>query len=647
MSQKKSPNPMLIKPASLHVLYVYGLAAASFVLCGNVSSEELPKPASDNAMSTIDRPAGIPFYVGNMSVDLVVGHPITDPNNIPANDATLKRMRDAGVFAAVDYLAWRHAEKEPEQWDFSDYREKAAFMRANGMEYVPFSWVHFPPKWYLESEEFVPYKNLVTGETIPQLSLWAPDLERLFDRFYGALAAQMGDKISFIRLAMPSEYGEIGYCAGYTNWLVPQPHAGPGFWCGDRFARADFRRDALERYGSLAAVNAGWGTSFEAESDICPPDPARWAELIQSAAGRVRWLDFLDWYNGSMERGLETLVRVVRRHFPETKIVFSLGYAAERPSYGNDQGRYLKAAARLGIVAQSPTNVGHFAPRRVASASRFYGVPYFTEPPGVMNADQVLDRIFIEISNGTDVWFDYLGNLEAGREALDEYRKLLDGRKPDLDIAIWHPTTDLELDPSNRNWSQPTEEVAEFLRDAIDYHVVDDRMIRDGALEKLGIRCLILAGAQWGDGKAWQKVRTWVEAGGSFILGQGGPVTAAHGTADLRALLEADHTAAEAPSDMSTFAAFAETAARPLGKGSVLTFDSHSLTPLQKANVLASLAAAPDSARIDGVCQSRFGDAVGLYNSSREKRTVTLGDGVTIDLPARSIRKVDLSTGSK
>lgn len=586
----------------------------------------------------------IPFYIGNMSVDLVVGHPIADPNNIPANDATIRRMRESGAFASVDYLAWRHVEKEPEQMDFSDYSQKATFMRANGMDYVPFSWVHFPPQWYLESEDFVPYENLATGETIPQVSLWSPDLERLFDRFYGALADQMGGEISFIRLAMPSEYGEIGYCAGYTNWLVSQPHAGPGFWCGDRFARADFRRDAMERYGSIEAVNKAWGTDFGTEEAIVLPDPAHWADLIRSVEGRTRWLDFLDWYNGSMERGLETLVRVVRRHFPETEIVFSLGYAAERPTYGNDQGRYLKAAARLGIVPQSPTNVGHFAPRRVASASRFYGVPYVTEPPGVMNADQVLDRIFIEISNGTDVWFDYLGNLEAGRESLDAYRELLDGRRPDIDIALWHPTVDLELDPANRNWSLQTGDVAEALRDAVDYHVMDDRMIRDGALEKLGISCLILAGGQWGERKAWEKVRAWVEAGGSFILGQGGPVTDAHGTTDLRELLGADQKAVEAPSDMSTFAAFAESATRPLGKGHVLMLDTQSLPPAHKAEVLARLAATTaQSPAIDGVLLSRFGDEVVLFNSTREGRTVSLQNGNTVDLPARSIRKVNLS----
>jgi hypothetical protein len=576
-----------------------------------------------------------------MGVALLVGRPLNDPNLIPSNARTIERMDKAEAFAAVDYLAWRHAEKEPGKWDFSDYRKKADFMNTEGKKYVPFAWVHFPPDWYLNSAAFVPYTNLVTGKTIPQLSIWSPDLARVYDRFYEALANQMGGVINFIRLAMPSEYGEIGYCAGYTGWLIPQPDAGMGYWCGDPHARADYRRDALERYGSLEKVNTAWGTDFATVEAITLPDPALLPDYLESEVSRRRWLDFLDWYNASMENALEALVRIVDKHFHGKEIIASLGYGAERPPYGNDQGRYLKTAARLGISVQSPTNIGHFAPRRVASASEFYGVPYYTEPPGVMTQDQVLDRIFIEISNGTDKWFDYLGNLEAGHAEMEKYAHLLAPASPEIKVAVWHPSDDLSLDPAVPNWSGTTGAIAEHLRDALDYHVIDDRMITDGALGKMDIRCLILAGGKWGNREAWRKVESWVRQGGFLIIGSTDPIRDSISGEALGFHFE------ESPSLSDPAPANKDEQYLKAGNGGVAMFDDSKMTPPQKAERIALTAekgqanhqsAYPSTPALDGIYITRRKNELILYNARRNEQSLTFDDGKTVVLPARSIR---------
>lgn len=454
----------------------------------------------------------IPFYSGNLSVEYFRG--CWDPQLVPQpgfrvlTPERIRELKRAGCCADVDYLTWSYLEREAGQWDWRIYQHNARDLKAAGLDYVPFAWLHFPPLWK-EAEGYQPYVNLDTGRSIPQLSLWSPETTQVYDTFYRRLKEEMGSSIAWIRLAMPSEYGEIGYCAGYTRWLRPQPDAGEGYWCGDPLAVADFRRTMLERYDSLDDMNQAWGTAFATPEEVAPlPTEPVVAQLTASATRRQYWFDFLDWYNLAWENKVEELVGVVRRHFPETELVLSFGYASEKPCYGNDQSRYLALAGRLGVAAQTPSNVGHFPSRKVATACRLYGAPYYTEPPAEMTADQELDRMFLEIGNGTDCWFDYLSNLMAGRDHFATYGHLLGGT-PEIEVALWHPRLDLWMQPDH-HWAPATHALAEPLRDVVDYEVVDDRMIRDDGLSQLGTRALILAGAEWLDGMVWRKVLHWV-----------------------------------------------------------------------------------------------------------------------------------------
>jgi hypothetical protein len=599
----------------------------------------------------------MPFYTGNPDVGLFTaywtGKGLGDEFEPWSSEATLRRLRDIHVFAVTDYLAWCYAERDAGKWDFAAYQKTADAMRSHNIEYVPFCWVHYPPRWYLESARFVPYVNLATGESIPQVSLWSPDLKNIHDRFYGALAREMGGTVSFIRLGMPSEYGEIGYCAGMTKWLMPQPHAGPGFWCGDVYAKRDFAERMLERYGTLEALNKSWGTAFADGKEIAMPDPKTTAaELDGSAALRHRWLDFIDWYDGAWERTLEELTGIVRKHFPGKEIVASLGYGSERDCTGNDEGRYIKAMARLGLSSQSAANVGAFVPRRVASACRFYGVPYYTEPPGRMTRDQEMDRMFEEISNGTDRWFDYPGNLEGAKDVIAKYGALLTGKKPRIDVALWYPTTDQELDP-DADWSGPTILGAEALRQAIDYEVVDDRMIRDGALDKMGFKCVVLMGARWLDRGAWEKVLEWTRRGGLLVVGQGTAMRDVEGAEDLWREQSVGNPPKAAAMGGDAEKVF-DAGEKRLGAGVSVVFDANGMTGKEKVELVAKLCVRDGSCRnaarvttpeVRGVYAARFDGEVVYYNSTREGVMAPLDDSGAgargeVNIPGRSIRVV-------
>lgn len=217
------------------------------------------------------------FYTGNLSVGYFMeywgtGKPGSGDIATPEYCA---QMKSVSVSAVCDYLAWCKAESEPGKWDWSFYDRNEKVLHENGLQYNVFCWLHFPPKWFMETPDYVPYRCVEHDQPVQQTSLWAPGTLKTYDRFYKELAAHFGDRIDFLRLATPAEYGEIGYPNGMTNWLVPQDHKHAGFWCNDPYARTDFRRQMEKRYRTIHALNKSWGTSFPSFEEIDFPAIAK------------------------------------------------------------------------------------------------------------------------------------------------------------------------------------------------------------------------------------------------------------------------------------------------------------------------------------------------------------------------------------
>jgi len=595
----------------------------------------------------------IDFYSGNLSVGYFMhywGTAKQEPfdrlkhEQVILNQSLIELLQRNRCTAMVDYLAWCCAEPEQGKWDWSYYVENARILGESDIGYVPFCWLHFPPEWYETQPEFVPYQNLETGRTIPQVSLWSPDLLRIYDEFYRRLADELGSKITFLRLAMPSEYGEVGYCAGMTKWLRPQEYAQPGYWCGDPFAADDFKQRMLNRYKTLKKINSAWGTDYKSSDAVRMPNPKEIQGQFDRPESRQHWVDFVDWYNESWALRIEQLVHIVRRHFPDQQIVLSLGYGSERACYGNDQGRYVQLMHRLAVVCQAPGDIGYIATRRVSSACRTFGVPYFTEPPGDVSVEREIDRIFADVSNGVQTWFDYPQNLDRAREHFERYAPLLDGEAPETTLAVWHPTLDHWLHPDS-DWSQPTLRVADALREFNAFEIVDDRMIRGHALQHLGIRQLVLAGAKWLDRDAWQQVHRWVKRGGVFLVLQDEPVSDIHGDTSL---WKAQQPADTGLVDIANRALTAETrqaivdavwshSAKRIGKGWVLALDTKDIPADRIAWIVSSLCmqagtrvGKPDwnlkflDNGIDGILSTLFPSRILYYNKTSQRKTLFL-----------------------
>lgn len=501
----------------------------------------------------------IPFYTGNLSVDSFMHYWGTrkEPPTPQVTAESVAQLKRISCFAACDYLAWCLAEPERGRWDFSLYRSNADKLAEAGIRYNVFCWLHFPPRWFLRDAEFTPYRCLEHDKPVQQMSLWAPATRRIYRSFYQQLAKAMGDRIAFIRLAMPSEYGEIGYPVGMTNWLVPQEHVHPGFWCGDRYARQAFRAWALRRYRTLDAINRAWGTRFTAADSIdFPPVSAEAVALCrqpEQTAARTRWLDFQDWYNQSWTDFMVWSGGVVKRAFPgfglpqpgrdlreRKEIIVSLGYGAETPAYGNDQGRHVAAMKAAGLSAQTPGDISYFATRRVSTACALYGVPYYTEPPGDVNRDREVQRIWMDASNGSQVHFDYPQNLDSARDIFARYKEHLTGRRSLTDCGLLLPTTTQLLHPE-WGWPPDLHGFSDVLRDRLDFEVLDEQMVADGGLKKLRIHLLVMADTEYLRASTLRALAAWVRGGGVLVALQREAVRAVDGSDSVWRLLAPLH----------------------------------------------------------------------------------------------------------
>ncbi|MDH7602739.1 MAG: beta-galactosidase [Armatimonadota bacterium] len=479
-------------------------------------------------------PTRIPFYTGNLSVTPFMRYwgTASTQGDDWASPERIRLLKRISCVADCDYQSWALAEPERERWDFSLYIKNADALHEAGFKYVVFCWVHFPPRWFLNSPEFVPYRCAEHGEELMQLSPWAPNIWDIYRRFYRAQYKAMGDKIDWVRVAVPSDYGEIGYPAAMTSWIVPQKHAHPGYWCGDPYARADFRADMQARFRKLDVLNKRWGTSFQAWEDITFPDlrdekAAQIARESGKPTDRRRWLDFVDWYYGEWLEFTPKLASLIREFYPDKPLIVSVGYASEVTKFGNDYSAIPKMARRHNLAVQAPSNVSYYAVKRISTACRFYGCPFYTEPPGDVPPEAEVARVFTDASSGVQTYFEYPQNLERAVAQLRKYKDHLTGAQPEVELAIFNPTIEHRLYCGRGNFPLNAYMLAERGRDLFDYDVVDEFLIRDGALSKY--RVLIYVQGSVTEEFALRRIADWVKSGGTLVTCNMGPVETVEG----------------------------------------------------------------------------------------------------------------------
>ncbi len=415
-------------------------------------------------------------------------------------------------------------------WDFSAADAGRRTAVDNGFDWCYFPHYAFLPKWMRSQTDVTRLRCLEHDGTVEAYSPWDPKLLAAVGRGYERLAQQYGpggttrNGVAALYLGVHGDYGEAGLMMGArvadpgqaAEWKARfgDLHDHLGWWCGDKLARAAFRDAMVAKYADLDVLNAAWRTTFAKTSDVTYP-------LSVSDGSRRRWLDFVHWYLDSVGSVTDGVCAAARKAFPSTLLMVPAGFADENPRGGNDNSLIPKIAAKHDVDVRSTH--GGFKPfaeneatmlARLACASEFYGAPFWTEPPGRITKEQQVERIFAAASHGCAGYFDWADNIRDTRDVYYKYGKYLRVEKPVADVAMLFPTT-THLLRANEAYPPVLQRGCADIRDVLDYRIVDERMVQDGALDRF--RILVLWEGVIYEAETLAKLRDWVRAGGVLV----------------------------------------------------------------------------------------------------------------------------------
>ncbi|MCS6829715.1 MAG: family 14 glycosylhydrolase [bacterium] len=435
----------------------------------------------------------------------------------------------------TDHLASN--EVSPGQWDWTAAEEVFEQAKREGFLFALFPHHAFPPRWYIEREKPALTRCVEHNEEIPAISPWEPRFASWLDRQWSALAKQFGGaapRLDALVLGIHGDYGEAGLFSGARmasreqreDWerRFGDTHNHKGFWCGDDQARVSFRRAMLRKYGDLSALNAAWGTQFTKEEEVrYPRSPAE---------GRRWWLDFVRWYQNGVTYFTDVVCRLSHRYFPQTLRMLPIGFPNEDVRYGANISALVEVAARHGVAVRSP-HAGYlplaenesFVLARIASACRFYGAPLWLETPGTLDSQRQTEAIFEAITQGASGFFDWAINPATNELVYEQNLRYLTVGKPIVDVAMFFPTTAVRL--ADIGEAPTMRDGCARARDLFAFDIVDERMIRSGALERY--RLLVFWEGTVVEQEVLDRIVEWVQAGGVVVAYDFGKVTNVEG----------------------------------------------------------------------------------------------------------------------
>jgi hypothetical protein len=478
-------------------------------------------PQKAKPMVTFERP-----------VELVTTAGVDVTGDMSALEASLEAMEDLAPLARVlgftaieSYVTWKRLEPRCEgEFDFRFYDAVVQRLAESELKWSPLLIVgsgYALPEWFLKSEENRGFVCLEHGLTNAIQSIWAPGHRRHVTRVlqaFGGHYEPMG-VLEAVRLGPSGNYGESQYPAG-GNWgpAAGSMHIHIGWWAGDVDGRADYRRWLRDRYANLGALNASWGTVFTRFEEVQPRLPA-------AMLNKAERLDFTQWYTDSMSDWCAWWAAEARRAMPRTRIYQSAGGWGFRET-GTDYSAQTKAMRAVdgGTRLTNETDSyeqNFYATRLAATAARLYGVRLGYEPASSHTARGVVGRIFSTAASNGDHLFTYHNNIFDHGLAIErwlKYAPMLDTRQePLVEVAVYYPETENQLgDAAFRHlhaWG--FNPVAREIRRVVEVDYLDDRLVRDGFLDRYKV--LVFA---WGNqipADVQERVDRWLRDGGTLI----------------------------------------------------------------------------------------------------------------------------------
>ncbi len=428
-------------------------------------------------------------------------------------------------------------EVKPNQWDFSSADVARQTVQKLGLDWCYFPHEAFPPDWYRNTNAFTRIQCLEHNQPVQAFSPWDPRWNGFIEHGYDAIAkefrpnantkvgVQPARSVQALYVGVHGDYGEAGLLTGARigvpgqreDWLrrFGNLHDHLGFWCADPIARQDFRAQMIQKYGTLAGVNTAWNRHFTSPGEIEYPPIPKGEPAVED---RRAWLDFIAWYQAGVGHAIDLNLRAARTRFPDTLLMLPAGFGDENVRGGNDNSLIPKLAAKYKADVRSTH--GHYKPfadnaatmlGRLGSASRFYGAPFWTEPPGNLSANDEVERIFESVSQGATGYFDWASNAVANRDVYYRYGKFMRVEKPVVDVAMFYPAEAQRL-RVDQPYAATFARACAYLRDVGNFDIVDDRMVNDGCLSTY--RVLVLWEGTLADAATLAKIRQWVSEGG-------------------------------------------------------------------------------------------------------------------------------------
>lgn len=480
---------------------------------------------------------------------IVGGFDPSSAADAPAQAAALERavpaLKSLGVTSHEVYVRWNLCEPAPGRFDWSVYDPFVRIYKRYGLKWVPFliaGSAYSLPDWYYKKPGSQGYVCLEHGKESDVQSLWNPVLRKDVAAFIRAFCAHYGarivlrnptgfgpareaaalakanatrGRIEAILLGITGNYGEAIYPATGNDWTASvhgHYHTHPGYWAGDPYAVASFRRWVQAKYRTPAMMSRAWGTPIASFAAVRP-------FLRANAPNDRAWLDFTTWYIGSMTDWARFWLKTTRDAYPGQIYLCTGGDAV--PQHGSDFGEQCKAAASVGagvrITNEGSDYAANFSLTRwVASAGRQYGAYFSFEPAGGVDPNGVISRIYNATASGARGLHYYYPNLFGNPQAFQNFVRFgsqFRQRRPVVEIGVYYPETHIRLQGNDfLRYVRP-------LRDRFDFSYVSDGQILDGGLSR--VKALILMEGNESEASVWNAVVAWVRRGGLLLYPDG------------------------------------------------------------------------------------------------------------------------------
>ena len=472
-----------------------------------------------------------PVFTLQRPMDLVAsaGADAPAPDGLPEALAALRNqlplLKALGFVAIESYVKWNFIERSPGVFDWSYYDAVVAEMEKHGLQWFPLLVVgsaYTLPGWFFESADNQKYVCLEHGIPIEIPTIFAGRQDRYVQRFLAEFGKHYGSRrvLLGVRLGPSANYGEAQYPAtGAWGYQGRPLHTHVGYWAGDPHASQAFREWLSRRYPGIGELNRAWAASFPSFADVRTFLPAT------ALTSRMR-LDFSTWYLDAMTRWCEKWAEWAREALPRTSIYQSSG-GWGAVDIGTDYAAQTKSMAKLrgGIrmTNENDSYLNNFGNTRLAaSAARFYGAKFGTEPAGFSSRRGVTNRIYNAIVNNADHLFFYEGNLVANDQAIEawlQYAPLLDRRaRPAAEVAVYFPDTANKLRDDTLRYLRASAflQRVHALREVADFDFASEQMIVDGALDRYKVLVIVWGGVT--EKAVLDRIADWVTRGGVVLF---------------------------------------------------------------------------------------------------------------------------------